>query len=248
MKNNLSIPQRELEELKKVNGLTNENIKKLKNNYPIQYLIGYTNFYGLNILVNENVLIPRYETEYLVEKLIKYIKKYNFNNPKILDLCTGSGCIGLTLKNELKHSNIIMSDISEKALEVANRNKENLKLDVTLIESDLFDNIKDKDFDIIVSNPPYVMTTENLPKNVLYEPHQALFSGEKGIDHIELIIKNYEKYTKNKSILALEINEQSENEITNLINKYITSNIKYSFEKDLTGRIRYLFIFRNMET
>ena len=85
--NNINIPQRELEELKKVNGLTKENIKKLENNYPIQYLIGYTNFYGLNIIVNENVLIPRYETEYLVEKLIKYIKKNNFNNLKILDLC-----------------------------------------------------------------------------------------------------------------------------------------------------------------
>ena len=97
MENNVEIPKRELEELKKLNKLTPQNIEKIKNNYPIQYIIGYTNFYGLDIMVNENVLIPRYETEYLIEKLLKYIEKCNFQNPKILDICTGSGCIGLTL-------------------------------------------------------------------------------------------------------------------------------------------------------
>lgn len=245
--NNLNIPKRELEELKHINGLTKENIEKLKNDYPIQYLIGYTNFYGLNILVNESVLIPRYETEYLVEKLMNYIKKYNFVNPKILDLCTGSGCIGLTLKYELSSSKIYMSDISKEALKVAYKNKSELNLDVTIIESDLFSNIKEKDFDIIVSNPPYVMTSEELPKNVLYEPHIALYSGEKGINHIERILKDYTNFTKNKSILALEINELSKPDITRLIEKYLEKDIKYNFEKDLTGRARYLFIFRNIE-
>lgn len=247
MKNDLNIPQRELKELESINGLTEENIKKLSQDYPIQYLIGYTNFYGLNIVVNENVLIPRYETEYLVEKLLKYIKEFNIDKPKILDLCTGSGCIGLTLKHELPSSKIYMSDISSDAIKVANLNQRNLNLDVTILESDLFNNIKEKDFDIIVSNPPYVMTSEELPKNVLYEPSIALFSGEKGINHIERIIKDYTNYTKDKSILALEINELSELDIKELIEKYLEKDIKYSFEKDLTGRTRYLFIFRNIE-
>lgn len=247
MKNNLNIPPRELKELESINGLTEENIKKLSEDYPIQYLIGYTNFYGLNIKINESVLIPRYETEYLVEKLLNYIKKYNIDNPKILDLCTGSGCIGLTLKHELIYSKVYMSDISSDAIKVAKLNQRNLNLDVTIIESDLFNDIKEKDFDIIVSNPPYVMTSEKLPKNVLYEPKLALFSGEKGINHIERIIKDYTNYTKNKSILALEINELSGLEIKKLIEKYLEKDIKYSFEKDLTGRTRYLFIFRNIE-
>lgn len=247
MENNVEIPKRELEELKKLNKLTPQNIEKIKNNYPIQYIIGYTNFYGLDIMVNENVLIPRYETEYLIEKLLKYIEKCNFQNPKILDICTGSGCIGLTLKHELTSSKIYLSDISKKALEIAKKNKEKLKLDVEIIESDLFNNIKETNFDIIVSNPPYVMTTEILPQNVLKEPHIALFSGTKGINHIERIIKEYKKYTKEKSLLALEINEKSEQDITNIIKENLKDNIQYIFEKDLTGRTRYLFIFTNME-
>lgn len=247
MNNKINIPPRELKELEKINGLTKENIEKIKNDYPIQYIIGYTNFYGLDIKVNENVLIPRYETEYLVEKLLKYIKDYKINNPKILDLCTGSGCIGLTLKHELPTSKITMADISQKAIEVAKENKTSLKLEVDIIESDLFKNITDKDFDIIISNPPYVMTKETLPKNVQYEPSIALFSGEQGIEHIEKIIKEYKNYIKERSILALEINEQSEPTITEIIKNNLENKITYKFEKDLTGRTRYLFIFRNME-
>ena len=106
---------------------------------------------------------------------------------------------------------------------------------------------RSKDFDIIISNPPYVMTKETLPKNVQYEPSIALFSGEQGIEHIEKIIKEYKNYTKERSILALEINEQSEPTITEIIKNNLENKITYKFEKDLTGRTRYLFIFRNME-
>ena len=243
---NKKIPQRELEELKKIGKYTVENIKKLEQDYPIQYLIGYTNFYGLDIIVNENVLIPRYETEYLIEKLIKYINKYEIENPKILDLCTGSGCIGLTLKHEIPTSKVTMTDISQKALEVAKSNKDKLNLDVKLLISDLFEKIEEKDFNIIVSNPPYVKTTEILPKNVTYEPSLALFSGEHGINHIKKIIESFNEYTTKKAIIALEINEESEKDITNIIieNKL---NITYKYEKDLCDKIRYLFIFKNCE-
>lgn len=246
---NPQISNLEIEELKKIGGLTEKNIEKLENGYPIQYLIGYVNFYGLKIFINENTLIPRYETEYLIEKLIKYIKEYNFTNPRILDLCTGSGCIGLTLKHEIPYSSVDLTDISPLALEIAKKNKENLKLEVNIYESDLFNNITKTDYDIIISNPPYVMTTETLPKEVSFEPNIALFSGTKGISHIEKIIKNYTNYTKHKSILALEINEKSEKDITKIIEKNLklNENIKYSFEKDLTGKTRYLFIFKNCE-
>ncbi len=230
------------EELIKLGKYNKKNLKKIQNNYPIQYIIGYVNFYGLKINVNKNVLIPRFETEYLVEKTLKYIKELNFNNPKILDLCTGTGAIGLTLKKELPSSNVTLSDISGKALKIAKKNKKELNLDVKIIKSDLFNKINDK-YDIIISNPPYVMTEEILPPNVLKEPKIALYSGEKGLNHIEKIFKSINEHTNDKYLIALEINEKSEKELTKLIKKYFSKNINYKFEKDLAEKTRYLFIF-----
>jgi release factor glutamine methyltransferase len=177
------LDKKELIKLNKWNKLT---MSLLEKDYPVQYIIGYVDFYGLKINVNEFTLIPRYETEYLIELTLKELKQMNLANPKILDLCTGSGAIGLTLKSLLPSSEVTLSDISKDALMVANKNKNELNLDVNIIESDLFKNIPGK-FDVIISNPPYVMTNETLPKDVLYEPHLALYSGLKGIDHIEEI-------------------------------------------------------------
>lgn len=232
------LDKKELIKLNKWNKLTMSLVEK---DYPVQYIIGYVDFYGLKINVNEFTLIPRYETEYLIELTLKEIKKMNLANPKILDLCTGSGAIGLTLKSLLPSSEVTLSDISKDALMVANKNKNELNLDVNIIESDLFKNIPGK-FDVIISNPPYVMTNEMLPKDVLYEPHLALYSGPKGIDHIEEIFKNIKSHLNNKYLIALEINEKSEPDITNLIKTYFEKNINYKFMKDLAGKTRYLFI------
>lgn len=232
------LDKKELIKLNKWNKLTMSLVEK---DYPVQYIIGYVDFYGLKINVNEFTLIPRYETEYLIELTLKEIKKMNLASPKILDLCTGSGAIGLTLKSLLPSSEVTLSDISKDALMVANKNKNELNLDVNIIESDLFKNIQGK-FDVIISNPPYVMTNETLPKDVLYEPHLALYSGPKGIDHIEEIFKNIKSHLNNKYLIALEINEKSEPDITNLIKTYFEKNINYKFMKDLAGKTRYLFI------
>lgn len=232
------LDKKELIKLNKWNKLT---MSLLEKDYPVQYIIGYVDFYGLKINVNEFTLIPRYETEYLIELTLKEIKKMNLDNPKILDLCTGSGAIGLTLKSLLPSSEVTLSDISKDALMVANKNKNELNLDVNIIESALFKNIQGK-FDVIISNPPYVMTNETLPKDVLYEPHLALYSGPKGIDHIEEIFKNIKSHLNNKYLIALEINEKSEPDITNLIKTYFEKNINYKFMKDLAGKTRYLFI------
>lgn len=232
------LDKKELIKLNKWNKLT---MSLLEKDYPVQYIIGYVDFYGLKINVNEFTLIPRYETEYLIELTLKEIKNMNLANPKILDLCTGSGAIGLTLKSLLPSSEVTLSDISKDALMVANKNKNELNLDVNIIESDLFKNIPEK-FDVIISNPPYVMTNETLPKDVSYEPHLALYSGPKGIDHIEEIFKNIKSHLNNKYLIALEINEKSEPDITNLIKTYFEKNINYKFMKDLAGKTRYLFI------
>lgn len=243
MSKELGISPLEIEELKKIGKYTKENLTKIHNGYPVQYIIGYVNFYGLKINVNENTLIPRYETEYLIEKTIKYIKNLNIENPKILDICTGTGCIGLTLKHELPNADITLSDISKNALEVANQNKKELNLNVKIIESNFFENIID-DYDIIISNPPYVMENEQLPKNVTYEPKIALFSPNNGTYHIEEILQNAKQHLKDKFLIAFEINEQSEHDLTKIIKKYF-NNITYKFENDLAGKIRYLFIIKN---
>lgn len=212
----MKINELDKQELISLNKWNENTLKLLENNYPVQYIIGYVDFYGLKIFVNENTLIPRYETEYLVEKTLNLIKKYKLDYINILDLCTGSGAIGLALKSMLPKSKVTLSDISVSALKVAKQNKENLSLDVNIIESDLFSNIHEK-YDVIITNPPYVMTTEPLPPTVLKEPHQALYSGEKGINHIEQILKNIKNYLNEKYIIAMEINEKSEIDITNLI-------------------------------
>ena len=131
-------------------------VKARKEDKPLQYILGDTNFYGLNIMVNEDVLIPRFETEELVSNMIELINN-NFveKNIKILDLCTGSGAIGLKLKSVFPESVVTLSDISGKALLVASKNSDNLGLDVEIINSDLFDKINDK-YDVIISNPPYL--------------------------------------------------------------------------------------------
>ena len=237
----MKINELDKQELISLNKWNENTLKLLENDYPVQYIIGYVDFYGLKIFVNENTLIPRYETEYLVEKTLNLIKRYKLENIGILDLCTGSGAIGLTLKSMLPKSKVTLSDISVSALKVAKQNKENLSLDVNIIESDLFSNIHEK-YDVIITNPPYVMTTEPLPPTVLKEPHQALYSGEKGINHIEQILKNIKNYLNEKYIIAMEINEKSEIDITNLIKKYFPGNVQYYFSKDLCEKTRYLFI------
>ncbi len=229
----LGISKIEAKELLKVTKNIKKDLKALKKGYPIQYLIGYVNFCGNKITVNKNVLIPRYETEFLVEKVLKYIKHLEIKNPVILDLCTGSGCIAISLKKELKDSIVYASDISNIALKVAKRNIKLNNVKINLIKSDLFKKIKNIKFDIIISNPPYVSKKEKLSKELKYEPKLAIFSKEEGFYHTNKIIKESKKYLKNKSILAIESN-------FNLNKKF--KGKEYIIEKDLTGRNRYLFI------
>ena len=238
--NNKTVTKLEIEELTKLGKYTKRNIKKLENYYPIQYLIGYVDFYGNKINVNKNVLIPRYETEYLIEKTIKHLKELNINNPKVLDLCTGSGCIGLTIK-KLIPSQVTMSDISRKALKVAKKNRKELNLETKIIKSDLFKNIKDDKYDLIISNPPYVMEEEVLPEELKYEPKLALYAKNNGTQIIERILKEAKRYINSKYLIAIEINEQSEKDLTKIVKDYFPTS-KYTFEKDLSGKTRYLFI------
>ena len=207
------IEEKIVEEFKK-------NIKELKQGIPIQYITNYQEFMGMSFYVNENVLIPQPDTEILVEEVINICKNKNCNY--ILDLCAGSGAIGISLAKTIKNVHLTMSDISEKAIEIAEKNaKENeVKEKCRFIISNMFDNIEGK-FDIIVSNPPYIKKNviKTLSKEVQNEPVLALNGGEDGLEFYRIIARNAHKYLNVNGILALEIGYDQKEEVIDLLKK-----------------------------
>jgi protein-(glutamine-N5) methyltransferase, release factor-specific len=218
-------------------------LKELESGIPVQYIVGNTNFYGYDFKVNRNTLIPRFETELLVEKTYNYIKKYfNKDNIKILDIGTGSGCIAITLNKLLNSCDITGIDISSEALEVAKENNISNNTNVKFIESDIFSNVSDK-YDVIISNPPYISYDDievmDIVKN--NEPLLALYAKDNGLYFYDKIIKDSSKYLNDKFIIAFEIGYKQGKDITKIVNKYY-KDIKMSVEKDYSGRDRFVFI------
>lgn len=217
-----------------------EQVLLVKNNEPIQYVIGNVNFYGNTFVVNKNVLIPRFETEELVENTIKLINEM-FDYPvNIIDLGCGSGCIGLSLKKKINSSKVTLLDISENVLEVAKENAKNLNCDVDYILSDMWDNVSSK-YDVIISNPPYIRNDEEI-EDIVYnnEPHLALFGGIDGLDLYRKIRSNLLTHVNNKYLVALEIGDLQKEDIVNLFSDI--PNVEIITKKDLSGRDRMVFI------
>ncbi len=209
---------------------------------PLSHLVGFEIFYDRKFSVTKDVLSPRMETEELVYEVIKYIKNNKLNNLKILDLCTGSGAIAITLKKELEQLNvnteIVASDISFEALNIAKKNAENNLANINFIKSDIFDNINCK-FDLIISNPPYISKDEknDIQKNVLnYDPHIALFAEENGLYFYRNIIENAKKYLQNdNSLIFFEIGYKQGNDIKKIS---IKNNFNIEIKKDINGKDR----------
>ena len=236
----LGISRREAEELIAVSKDIEHDYELLKNGYPIQYLIGYVDFYGYRINVSEDTLIPRYETEYLVEKVINICNKMFNDKINILDIGTGSGAISIVLKDKL-NSMVTGCDISDKALKMALNNAKINNLDINYVKSDIFSNINGK-FDVIVSNPPYISRNEVIMDSVKkYEPNIALYADNEGLYFYEIIIKNAKKFLNDKFLIAFEIGWWQGNLIYDLAKSYFNDSV-IKIEKDLTGRDRYLFI------
>ena len=198
-------------------------LEKIKNNVPIQYITNNQEFMKLNFYVDENVLIPQPDTEILVEEVIKYCQTLpNTNTIKILDLCTGSGAIAISLAKYIDNCEVTATDISNKALQIAKLNAEKnlVHTKMNFIESDMFTNIPLNKYDIIVSNPPYIESSiiPSLDAEVQKEPHIALDGGADGLDFYKIIINTSPNYLAENGKLFLEIGYDQKDSLLNLIN------------------------------
>lgn len=227
------------EEVKQEDKIKYENnINELIKGKPLQYITNKQEFMGLIFYVDENVLIPQPDTEILVEKAIEIAETTQKN--KILDMCTGSGCIAISLAKNINNAQIIASDISNNALNVANKNaiNNNVENKIKFINSDMFNNIEEK-FDIIVSNPPYIETEiiNKLDIEVQNEPHLALDGGGDGLKFYKTIANKAFKYLNENGYLLLEIGYNQQECVMQLLQdteKY--KNIEAI--KDLGGNYR----------
>ena len=222
-----------------------KRVEALKEKKPIQYVIGNVNFYGNKFLVNENVLIPRFETEELVENALLYIDKiFPDKNLKVIDLGTGSGCIGITLKLKNPSFDVTLLDISKEALEVAKQNASNLNAKVKLCQNDMLENLEGK-YDIMISNPPYIKENEPIEEIVKNnEPHLALYAGIDGLDCYRKILKEAKYHVNNNFLIAFEIGETQKDAIIELA-KSSFPHARIDAKKDMQNRDRMIFIYQN---
>ncbi len=222
-----------------------EGVDKLVKNEPLNYVLGYSYFYGYKFLVNENVLIPRFETEELVGLVLsKYDEYFKGQKINLADVGTGSGAIAISLKKEEPNLNVYASDISLEALNVAKENASNNDADVTFYQGSMLKPLIENDIklDILVSNPPYIKQDEVLDPSVKdYEPHVALFGGNDGLKFYRMIFEDASKVLKEKSMLFFEMGYDQKENLTALAREYF-SNGHIEVIKDINKKDRMLFI------
>ena len=223
----------------------NSGIDRLLNNEPMNYVLGYSYFYGYKFIVNNEVLIPRYETEELVALILsKYDEFFNNQVINVCDVGTGSGAIAIALKKEENRMNLYASDISDTALDVAKQNALNNDCDITFMQGSMLDpyienNIK---VDILVSNPPYIKTVETIQSSVYdYEPHIALFGGEDGLYFYRQILENAHKIVNDKSLIFFEMGYDLKESLTDLAESYFPDADIEVF-KDINNKDRMMMI------
>lgn len=219
--------------------------------YPVQYIKGVETFFGRDFIVNENVLIPRYETEELVENILYHIDDYfEANQPlDLVDVGTGSGAIAISLKAEEPRLNVWATDISQEALDVASQNAKNLEADVTFYQGDMLQPLLDRQmkFDIFVSNPPYIPQDQNIEAVVKdNEPHVALFGGKDGLYFYRKIFEGVQPLLKDRAILAFEMGFDQKEDMEKEVQHYFP-NTPFKILKDMNGKDRMLFIYHNIK-
>lgn len=220
-------------------------IKRLLANEPMNYVLGYSYFYGYRFVVNGDVLIPRMETEELVGLILsKYDEFYKDKKIKVCDVGTGSGAIAIALKKEEDNLEVYASDISEEALEVAKLNARNNDCDITFLQGSMLDPYLEKGmkFDILVSNPPYIKTVETIESSVYdFEPHVALFGGSDGLKFYREILENAKAIMNDKGLIFFEMGYDLKDSLTALVNSCLPDS-KVEVYKDINGKDRMMMI------
>ena len=225
-----------------------DGVNKLKENEPLNYVLGYSYFYGYKMIVNQNVLIPRFETEELIGLVLsKYDEYYKRQKVALADVGTGSGAIAIALKKEEANFNVYASDISFDALEVARKNATNNDADITFMQGSMLDPLVENNIklDILVSNPPYIKQDEILEASVKdYEPHVALFGGDDGLKFYRMIFEKAHLIMKDKGLMFFEMGYDQKENLTKLAEEYFT-NADIRVYKDINKKDRMLFIKLN---
>jgi len=216
-------------------------LKKLKQNYPVQYLIGDVDFYDCLIKVNENTLIPRFETELFVDKLIKRLTSKQDKNLNMIDLGTGSGCIAIALKKKLNCS-MTAIDINPHALKLAKENAQHNQVNIQFIHSKI-EEIELEGYDIIISNPPYVSSEEVVGEETKYEPQNAIFAQNEGLYFYQIILEKISKLSNKPQLIAFEIGMNQGCAITKIKTKFLPE-YQISIEMDYQNRNRFIFLER----
>jgi release factor glutamine methyltransferase len=199
--------------------LLENNLRKRLKRIPIAYIVGHKEFYGRDFIVTPDTLIPRPESESIIELLKKIINNYEKKDIHLVDVGTGSGCLGITAKLEFPRINVTLSDISPKALAVARQNSDNLSSKVNTIQSDLLQNITNL-FDIIIANLPYVDQEWETSPETKYEPAQALFANNKGLGLIEKLISQADKKLQKNGYLIIEADPIQHEQIIELAKEH----------------------------
>ena len=212
--------------------------KKLSENYPIQYLIGYVDFYNAKINVNKHVLIPRFETELLVEKALSFLKTKNYHN--LLDIGTGSGCIAIALKKHLD-IDIAACDISDEALLLAKSSATSNNTPINFFKLDILNEIPNSKYDCLISNPPYVTKEEYVSPETKYEPSLALYAENEGLAFYERILSIAHKILNPHGSIIFEIGSTQASSIKKIALNYFP-HCKLSIYQDYNDLDRFIFI------
>ena len=223
-----------------------DNLERIKNGEPMQYVLGYSYFVNSNYIVTPDVLIPRQETEQLaVACLVKISRMFpNKKNLVIADIGTGSGILAIYLNENFPDAHVIATDISEKALQIAKINADKHKVNIDFRLGDMLVPIKEK-LDVIVSNPPYIESEETVSEQTLkYEPHLALFANPKTKYYREILFNL--QVMNDELFIAFEIGEDMEKELTDLLEDEFPG-IGYSLDQDIYGKTRFLYVVKKKE-